>query len=142
MKNWLKNILSAGALTIFIILGGGSYDTDGGAEKIAAATPDFVLSANTLYKEYERNSVAADAKYEDKIVKVSGTVQSIGKDITDTAYLVIGGTGFLDGVQCMLPGGQESAVANVREGQFVTLKGKVSGEMMGTVIVRNCSFAK
>ena len=41
----------------------------------------------------------------------------------------------------MLPGGQESAVANVREGQFVTLKGKVSGEMMGTVIVRNCSFA-
>ncbi len=141
MKNWLKNILSAGALTIFIILGGGSYDTDGGAEKIAAATPDFVLSANTLYKEYERNSVAADAKYEDKIVKVSGIVQSIGKDITDTAYLVIGGTGFLDGVQCMLPGGQESAVANVREGQFVTLKGKVSGEMMGTVIVRNCSFA-
>ena len=141
MKNWLKNILSAGALTIFIILGGGSFDTDGGAEKIAAATPDFVLSANTLYKEYERNSVAADAKYEDKIVKVSGTVQSIGKDITDTAYLVIGGTGFLDGVQCMMPGGQESAVANVREGQFVTLKGKVSGEMMGTVIVRNCSFA-
>ena len=141
MKNWLKNILSAGALTIFIILGGGSYDTDGGAEKIAAATPDFVLSANTLYREYERNSVAADAKYEDKIVKVSGIVQSIGKDITDTAYLVIGGTGFLDGVQCMLPGGQESAVANVREGQFVTLKGKVSGEMMGTVIVRNCSFA-
>ena len=141
MKNWLKNILSAGALTIFIILGGGSYDTDGGAEKIAAATPDFVLSANTLYKEYERNSVAADAKYEDKIVKVSGIVQSIGKDITDTAYLVIGGTGFLDGVQCMMPGGQESAVANVREGQFVTLKGKVSGEMMGTVIVRNCSFA-
>ena len=141
MKNWLKNILSAGALTIFIILGAGSYDTDGGAEKIAAATPDFVLSANTLYREYERNSVAADAKYEDKIVKVSGIVQSIGKDITDTAYLVIGGTGFLDGVQCMLPGGQESAVANVREGQFVTLKGKVSGEMMGTVIVRNCSFA-
>ena len=59
----------------------------------------------------------------------------------DTAYLVIGGSGFLDGVQCMMPGGQESAVANVREGQFVTLKGKVSGEMMGTVIVRNCSFA-
>ena len=141
MKNWLKNILSAGALTIFIILGGGSFDTDGGAEKIAAASPDFVLSANTLYKEYERSSIAADAKYEDKIVEVSGIVQSIGKDITDTAYLVIGGTGFLDGVQCMLPGGQESAVANVREGQFVTLKGKVSGEMMGTVIVRNCSFA-
>ena len=61
----LKNTLSAGVLAIFIILGGGSLDTDEGAEKISAATPDYVLSANTLFKEYDRNSVAADAKYED-----------------------------------------------------------------------------
>ena len=66
----LKNILSAGVLAIFIILGGGSLDTDGDAEKISVATPDYVLSANKLFKEYDKNSVAADAKYEDKIVKV------------------------------------------------------------------------
>ena len=107
----LKNTLSAGALAIFIILGGGSLDTDEGAEKISLATPDYVLSANTLFKEYDKNSVAADAKYENKIVVVSGTIQSIGKDIMDTAYLVIGGSGFLDGVQCMLPRGQEGLVA-------------------------------
>ena len=109
----LKNTLSAGLLSIFIILGGGSMDTDGGAEKISVATPDYVLSANKLFKEYDKNSVAADAKYEDKIVVVSGTIQSIGKDIMDTAYLVIGGSGFLDGVQCMLPRGQEGLVARV-----------------------------
>tara|TARA_Y100000589_G_scaffold281807_1_gene278937 strand:- start:302 stop:736 length:435 start_codon:yes stop_codon:yes gene_type:complete len=141
INNTLKNTISAGTLTIFIILGGGSFDTDGGAEKISAATPDYVLSADTLFKAYDQNSVAADAKYEGKIVKVSGTIQSIGKDITDTAYLVIGGSGFLDGVQCMLPVGQESSVANVSKGQYVTLKGKVSGAIMGNVIVRNCSFS-
>ena len=137
----LKNTLSAGVLAIFIILGGGSLDTDEGAEKISAATPDYVLSANTLFKEYERNSVAADAKYEDKIVVVSGTVQNIGKDIMDTAYLVIGGSGFLDGVQCMLPRGQEGLVARVSKGQYVTLKGKVSGQTIGNVLVNNCSFS-
>ena len=137
----LKNTLSAGVLAIFIILGGGSLDTDGDAEKISVATPDYVLSANKLFKEYDKNSVAADAKYEDKIVVVSGTIQSIGKDIMDTAYLVIGGTGFLDGVQCMLPTGQESLVARVSKGQYVTLKGKVSGQIMGNVIVKNCSFS-
>ena len=137
----LKNTLSAGVLAIFIILGGGSLDTDGDAEKISVATPDYVLSANKLFKEYDKNSVAADAKYEDKIVVVSGTIQSIGKDIMDTAYLVIGGTGFLDGVQCMLPTGQESLVARVSKGQYVTLKGKVSGQIMGNVIVNNCSFS-
>ena len=138
----LKNTLSAGLLSIFIILGGGSMDTDGGAEKISVATPDYVLSANKLFKEYDKNSVAADAKYEDKIVVVSGTIQSIGKDIMDTAYLVIGGSGFLDGVQCMLPRGQEGLVARVSKGQYVTLKGKVSGQIMGNVIVNNCSFSK
>ena len=137
----LKNTLSAGFLSIFIILGGGSMDTDGDAEKISVATPDYVLSANKLFKEYDKNSVAADAKYEDKIVVVSGTIQSIGKDIMDTAYLVIGGSGFLDGVQCMLPRGQEGLVARVSKGQYVTLKGKVSGQIMGNVIVNNCSFS-
>ena len=82
----LKNTLSAGVLAIFIILGGGTLDTDGDAEKFSVATPDYVLSANKLFKEYDKNSVAADAKYEDKIVVVSGTIQSIGKDIMDTAY--------------------------------------------------------
>ena len=137
----LKNTLSAGVLAIFIILGGGSLDTDGDAEKISVATPDYVLSANKLFKEYDKNSVAADAKYEDKIVVVSGTIQSIGKDIMDTAYLVIGGSGFLDGVQCTLPRGQEGLVARVSKGQYVTLKGKVSGQIMGNVIVNNCSFS-
>ena len=141
MNKALKNTLSAGLLSIFIILGGGSMDTDGGDEKISLATPDYVLSANKLFKEYDKNSVAADAKYEDKIVVVSGTIQSIGKDIMDTAYLVIGGSGFLDGVQCTLPRGQEGLVARVSKGQYVTLKGKVSGQIMGNVIVNNCSFS-
>ena len=55
--------------------------------------------------------------------------------------MVIGGSGFLDGVQCMLPSGQESLVASVSKGQYVTLKGKVSGQIMGNVIVNNCSFS-
>ena len=50
----LKNTLSAGVLTIFVILGGGSLDTDEGAEKISAATPDYVLSADTLLRHMIR----------------------------------------------------------------------------------------
>ena len=141
LNKLLKNTLSAGALAVFIILGGGSLDTDESADKISVATPDYVLSANALFNAYDKNSVAADAKYEGKIVEVSGTVQDIGKDILDTAYLIIGGSGFLDGVQCMLPEGQEGLVARVSKGQYITLKGKVSGQIMGYVIVNNCSIA-
>ena len=141
MLKLTKHAVSAVALTTFIILGAGSVDTDQGAKNVADAPTDYVISANDLFAAYENNSVAADAKYEEKIVKVSGYIQSIGKDISDTAYLVIGGKGFLDGVQCMLPEGQESLVGSVSKGQFVTLKGKVSGQVVGNVIVRNCTFS-
>lgn len=135
-----KHAISAVALGTFIVLGAGSVDTDQGAKNVANAPADYVISANALYQAYDNNSVAADSRYEDKIVKVSGVIKSIGKDITDTAYVVIGGKGFLDGVQCMLPEGQESLVGSVSKGQFVTLKGKVSGQVVGNVVVRNCTF--
>ena len=141
MLKLTKHAVSAIALSTFIVLGAGSVDTDQGAKNVANAPTDYVISANDLFAAYDNNSVAADAKYEDKIVKVSGYIQSIGKDITDTAYLVIGGKGFLDGVQCMLPEGQESLVGSVSKGQYVTLKGKVSGQVVGNVLVRNCTFS-
>lgn len=141
MTKRTKHAVSAIALTAFIVLGAGSVDTDQGAKNVSNAATDYVISADALYAEYDKNSVAADAKYEDKIVEVSGYVQSIGKDIADTAYLVIGGEGFLDGVQCMLPEGQESLVGNISKGQYVTLKGKVSGQVIGNVLVRNCTFS-
>ena len=136
-----KHAVSAIALTTFIVLGAGSVDTDQGAKNVANAPADYVITADALFAAYDNNSVAADAKYEDKIVKVSGYIQNIGKDITDTAYLVIGGKGFLDGVQCMLPDGQEGLVGSVSKGQYVTLKGKVSGQIVGNVLVRNCTFS-
>ena len=141
MLKTTKHAASAIALCTFIILGAGSVDTDQGAKNIANAPTDYVISANALFAAYDNNSVAADAKYEDKIVKVSGYIQSIGKDISDTAYLVIGGKGFLDGVQCMLPKGQEGLVGSVSKGQYVTLKGKVSGQVIGNVLIRNCTFS-
>lgn len=141
MPKIAKHAASAFALTAFIVLGAGSFDTDQGARNVANAPTDYVISANALYKAYDDNSVAADSKYEGKIVKVSGHIQSIGKDIADTAYLVIGGEGYLDGVQCMLPEGQEGLVGSLSKGQYVTLKGEVSGQVVGNVIVRNCSFS-
>ena len=133
-------MLSAAALSSFLLLAVGSAETDSEAEKISEQAPAATLPADQLYQEYDANQVAADSKYKDKVVIVTGSIQSIGKDITDTAYLVIGGAGFLDGVQCMLPGGQESAVAQLSKGQLVTAKGRVSGQSIGNVLLRNCTL--
>jgi len=139
-RRQLKSILSFITLTIFLVLGAGSVETDTDTSKVSEQPSEITISATQLYREYDANQVAADAKYKDKIATVSGRVQNIGKDITDTAYLVIGGEGFLDGVQCMFSEGQQSEIANIQKGMSVTAKGKISGQAIGNVLMRNCSL--
>jgi tRNA(Ile2) C34 agmatinyltransferase TiaS len=117
----------------------GSADTDTDTQKVQSKVTSYILSANQLYHEYDSNEVAADVKYKGKVVIVSGTVQDIGKDIMGDAYIVIGGEGFLDGVQCMFTKGEQSSVSRLSKGQQVKVKGEVSGKT-GNVIVNKCSL--
>ena len=110
--------------------------TDSDTNRIQSQTPSYTLTADELYRDYEANEVAADATYKGRIVVVSGTVQSIGKDIMDTAYVVIGGTGILDGVQCMFTRDEEASVARLSVGQRVSIQGEVSGRVIGNVLIR------
>jgi hypothetical protein len=106
---------------------------------IANNSPVEQLSADFLYNQYKNNEVSADATYKDKVVILTGDIKEIGKDISDTPYIVIGGQGFLDGVQCMFPKVTDSPVANASKGQTVTVKGRVAGKM-GNVLLRDCEF--
>ena len=108
-----------------------------GASERAAAS--YRVDASELYGEYKANEVAADAKYKGQTVVVSGTIQNIGKDILDSAYVVIGGRGFLDGVQCSFSKGDESDVARLSKGQLITVEGEVYGKL-GNVLLKKCSL--
>jgi len=138
-KNLSRHIASFVVLAAFLILAVGSTDTDTDTQKVQSQAPSYTLSANQLYNEYNSNEVAADSKYKGKIVIVTGTIQDIGKDIMDDAYIVIGGGGFLDGVQCTFTKGEQSTVARLSMGQQVRVKGEVTGKM-GNVLVNKCSL--
>jgi hypothetical protein len=139
INNLRKHIVSLVILLVFGILAVGSLDTDTDTQKVSTQTPSYTLSAHQLYSDYNSNEVAADSKYKGEVVIVTGTIQDIGKDIMDNAYIVIGGGGFLDGVQCTFTSGQQSSVASLSKGQKVKVKGEVSGKM-GNVLVNKCSL--
>lgn len=139
-KNLKKHIASLVVLVMFGVLAAGSTDTDVDTQNVQSQAPSYVLSANELYREYENNEVAADSKYKGKVVMVSGTIQDIGKDILDEAYIIIGGTGFLDGVQCFFTESQLSAISGLSKGQHVTVKGEVGGRVLGHVLVKKAGL--
>ncbi len=99
------------------------------------------ITAVELSRDYDNNKVAADAKYEDKDLKITGIINDIGKDIMDTPYVALDGLETrLFGVQCMFPRNDESQLVDLSKGQSITLIGKLSGEIIGSVILKNCSI--
>ncbi len=136
-KNLGRQVASFAVLTVFLILAVGSVDTDVDTQQVQSEDPSYMLSADQLYSEYNNNEVAADAKYKGEVVVVVGIVQDIGKDILGNACVVIGGSGFLDGVQCTFAEGEESSIASLSKGQRVQVKGEVAGKM-GNVLLEKC----
>ena len=91
-----------------------------------------------MFRQYSANEVNADNHYKDHPATVSGNIVSIGKDFLDTPYIVVGGSGLLDGVQCMFDR-NNNPIASLTKGQNVTVHGTVKGKMMN-VILENCSI--
>jgi TM2 domain-containing membrane protein YozV len=95
-----------------------------------------VVTANLLLNAYEENAVAADDRFKAKAIAISGTIDSIGKDILDTPYVMFDGRGVW-GVQALFAKSQKAAVADLRKGQFVSLRCQGGGKLLN-VLLRDC----
>lgn len=98
------------------------------------------ISARQLHTEYEKNQIAADERYKDQWVLVTGIVASIGKDILDDPYVALETDNQFMSVQCMLADDAAAEASRLSKGQEVSMRGRVDGKLMG-VIVRECTFA-
>jgi tRNA_anti-like len=107
----------------------------GRSSAVAEVVPD--LDAGTIVRAYDANELGGDATYKGKRFRISGTVDSVGKDIFGSAYVTINGEHPLRKVQCFLKNGDEKAkAAKLQPGQQIIVIGVVDGLMMN-VLIRN-----
>ncbi|MBT5015923.1 hypothetical protein HN748_02700 [Candidatus Peregrinibacteria bacterium] len=99
----------------------------------------IVISARDLYDEYDANEILADELYDGKILEVSGTVSSIGKDILDDMYVALKTNNVIGSVQCMLEDSELTKATSLVEGQSITVRGKNTGKLMN-VLLRGCTI--
>lgn len=121
-------------------MSGSSSQSSSTANTVVA--PIKVTSAQ-IVSDYKENGVAADAKYKDKLIEVSGTVKTIDKDITDTPYISLESYEYaiVDHVQCMFDRNKATELASVKKGQKIVLQGSVQGKL-GNIIVNKCQIVK
>ena len=74
-------------------------------------------------------------------LRVTGTVESIGKDILDSPYVVLksGAEYSIGGVQCVFDD-NAPGLSGLTKGQTVTLTGLCKGKSIGSVLLKDCRF--
>lgn len=102
--------------------------------------PEASITAPELLKAFEADSAGANKAYLGKIIAVSGTVKSLEKE-AGAATVVLGEAGTLSSVRCSMDTAHLAEVANVKEGQSLSVKGALTGfnqdELLGSDVVLN-----
>lgn len=137
--------LPLSAIMLLVLSFGALSSCDSGHADTARAyvppTRIVYCNANELYTAYEENEIAADAKYLNNNISVTGFVSEIGRDKNDMPYveLYATGSGLFD-VRCYLSADQVSYAAGLKKADKVTLLGQGNGFQMRSVQLRDCIF--
>jgi hypothetical protein len=123
-------------LSIFIFLGGFiAYKMYNKPHvNVAKTSFDIALEAAKIVDDFSFDETLANTTYLDKIVQVSGIINSV-KTEKKTVIVALAGNSFAD-VLCYLSEESKTKVNTLKEGQRVTLKGICTGFLLDVVLVK------
>ncbi len=128
----MKKILYTVIVLGLIGAGFGMYMFNKPLKGIDSMKTNFTLSADVLLDSFENDENAANEKYLDKVIQVTGKVTKTKTDNGKMSiYLETGNA--LSNVIFQL----EELDSSIKEGQEVTLKGICTGYLMDVVLVRS-----
>jgi hypothetical protein len=110
----------------------------------ATAVPIIQVTAASILAAYEDNAIAADQKYKDKILDISGPIDDFGEDIMGTKYLTLSDSSeySFETIRCMFSDEHVNQLATLKKGQTITARGKSDGKLIINVVIRGCSIVK
>jgi hypothetical protein len=97
------------------------------------------IPASKLYEAYDANEVSADDKYKNRLLVVGGLVKSIDKDFRDDIIVRLAGNRFST-VDAYIIESEKAKSAALVKGQEVFVLCRCDGRMVGSPILKGCSF--
>jgi hypothetical protein len=97
--------------------------------------PDFVISAVDLQKAFEENETSAASTYTNKVIEVTGTIESVKTGENNVLSIVLKTGNDLSTVICTFT--PETDPAKFTPGNQITARGECSGFLMD-VLLNNC----
>lgn len=131
MKKYAIAFLILGALGA--IIGFKTYHKPHQDMHSAKATQ--TLSATDLFAAYQANEGAANTKYLDQVIAVTGTVRESSKE-EGVVNVMLESEDMMFGVRCQLDQLSPHKRQEFSVGEKISLKGKCTGSLMDVVMVR------
>ncbi|MEO6776140.1 MAG: hypothetical protein ABI467_24505 [Kofleriaceae bacterium] len=97
----------------------------------------FEVTAKQLFADYQANEVRADDRYKGKLLRVSGRVAKIAKDITGDPYVGLATANEFEIVQAVFD--DNSGLAALVKGMPLALRCQGAGDQL-TVLISHCAF--
>lgn len=135
IKFFMRKIASfAAGLAVFAFLGTGSIEDEVDYSSFNYSSPAYTVNYKDLANEFDNNSIAAENKYEGKLIYVSGPVSAIDKDILDNPYVAISGQYDFASIQCFLTQDEVAGAASLQKGQRIVVAGVVGETLLGVTL--------
>ena len=102
------------------------------------------VTVEELLSAYEEDEAAADAKFANNILRLTGVVGGIEvKDILDVHYITLTGAeeNLLQNVRCMFDKGHGDDLNQLTKGQLVTVQGRFDGSII-ELRLRDCVLVR
>ncbi len=137
----MKNIISIGiiaAIGLILVLGCGQLAESNKTttSNNASTEKPIAVQAKVLTKEYDENELAADGKYKDKMLAVTGKIGDIAETFGNVT-VSLEGHSITKNVLCSFEASEKPNVAKLKKGQQATLVGKGDGSTGGLYVGLN-----
>ncbi len=136
----LKIIIGGIILGIFLIWlfsSHGSTNSDNTNQQ--TQTPVLSVTDDQIMQDYASNEINANAKYQNNIILVSGTIYEVAQDWDGGYHVTLREQYDYNGVECFFKSNTE--LMNLHKGEMITLRGQVSGFISGMVGINDCSVS-
>ena len=139
MKKSAKTALSVVILLGLTGLGVGLYLYNKQDKNLRNEKPDFIITSIDLQKAFEEDEAASIARYVNKIIEVTGTIESVKAGEGDITSVILKTGRGLSSVICTLSSNADPAA--LVSGNEVVIRGECSGFLMD-VLLNNCVIIK
>ncbi|MFM8272060.1 MAG: OB-fold protein [Gemmata sp.] len=105
--------------------------------------PGLPVSAENLDAEFQSNVIAAELKYKDKVLEVTGKVARVTRETGQTTVTLelVSGEGTKT-VNCTFAEKAKYTLAQAERGQNITVRGLCTGRINKVVQLKDCVVAK